>query len=272
MTDTPRPATPVTPVNADPDTDDEIVRRIAGELGAAPWQVRAAVDLLDGGATVPFVARYRKEATGTLDDVQLRTLAERLGYLRDLGERRRAILDSLTQQGVLTAALAAAVAAAETKARLEDIYLPFKPKRRTRAQIAREAGLAPLAENLLAHPERDPAAQAAAFVAPDRGVLDAAAALTGARFILIERFGEHPDLVGELREQLWRRGRLASAVKPGAEAAGSRFADYFSFAEPLARVPSHRALAVFRGEKEEVLVVSVLPGATDPDPLDTAPR
>lgn len=258
-----------------PTADDAIVRLIAEQLGVAPWQVRAAVDLLDGGATVPFVARYRKEVTGTLDDTQLRTLEERLGYLRELGDRRRAILESLAQQGVLTDALAAAIGAAETKARLEDIYLPFKPKRRTRAQIAREAGLGPLADALLSRPERDPVAQAAPFIAPDKGIEDTAAALTGARFILIERFGEEPDLVGELREQLWRRGRLVSAVKAGvettADAAAARFSDYFAFSEPLTRVPSHRALAVFRGEKEDVLTVTVQPESSDRDPLDSSP-
>ncbi|MEP6979769.1 MAG: Tex family protein [Nakamurella sp.] len=253
------------------DGDDEIVRLIAGQLGVSPWQIRAAVDLLDGGATVPFVARYRKEVTGTLDDTQLRTLEERLGYLRELADRRRTIRESLAQQGVLTEALTAAISAAETKARLEDIYLPFRPRRRTRAQIARESGLGPLAEALLARPERDPVAQAAPFVAPDNGVGDTAAALAGARFILIEQFGEEPDLVGELREQLWRRGRLVSAVKPGSEDAGARFADYFAFSEPLSRVPSHRALAVFRGEKEDLLTVTVQPESTDRDPLDHGP-
>lgn len=228
-------------------------QRIADELGVAERQVRAAVELLDGGATVPFIARYRKEATGLLDDTQLRTLEERLRYLRELDERRAAVLESIRGQGKLDEALEAQIMAADSKSRLEDIYLPYKPKRRTRAQIAREAGLAPLAETLLADPGQDPRATAAGFVDEEKGVADAAAALEGARAILIETFAEDADLIGTLREQMWSRGRLVSRVREGQEAAGAKFADYFDFSEPYPKLPSHRILAMFRGEKEGVL-------------------
>ncbi|WP_132257029.1 Tex family protein, partial [Methylobacterium segetis] len=234
-----------------------ITRRIATELGVAEGQVTAAVDLLDGGATVPFIARYRKEATGALDDAQLRSLEERLGYLRELEARRAAILESLREQGKLDAALAARIAQAETKARLEDLYLPFKQKRRTKAQAAREAGLGPLAEALLARPDQSPEAAAKPFVDPAKGIADAESALEGARAILIERFSEEPELVGALRETTWQRGRLGSSVRKGKEAAGEKFADYFDFAEPLTKLPSHRILALFRGEKEEVLDLEI---------------
>ncbi|MFB8776413.1 Tex family protein [Streptomyces broussonetiae] len=227
--------------------------RIAEELGVRERQVRAAVELLDGGSTVPFIARYRKEATEMLDDAQLRTLEERLRYLRELDERRTAILESVREQGKLTEELEARIRGAETKARLEDIYLPFKPKRRTKAQIAREAGLEPLAEGLLTDPTVEPLAAAAAFVDADRGVADPQAALDGARAILTERFGEDADLIGELRERMWTRGRLAAKVREGKEEAGAKFADYFDFAEPFTALPSHRVLAMLRGEKEEVL-------------------
>jgi protein Tex len=237
-----------------------VQERIAGELGVRQHQVRAAIELLDGGATVPFIARYRKEVTGALDDAQLRTLEERLRYLRELEERRAAILESIRTQGKLDDALEAQIMAADTKARLEDIYLPYKPKRRTKAQIAREAGLEPLADTLLADPTRDPQQEAAAFVDADKGVADAAAALDGARAILIERFGEDADLIGELRELVWSRGRLVSRVREGKEEAGAKFADYFDFAEALSALPSHRILAVFRGEKEEVLDVTLEAG------------
>jgi len=237
-----------------------IPRLIATELAVRENQVRAAVDLLDGGATVPFIARYRKEATDGLDDAQLRTLEERLRYLSELEERREAILESIEAQGKLDDALRARIMAADSKARLEDIYLPYKPKRRTKAQIAREAGLEPLADSLLGDPTLGPAATAAAFVDPDRGVADADAALEGARAILTERFAEDADLIGGLRERLWRAGRLTSAVRAGREEAGAKFADYFGFAEAFTTLPSHRILALFRGEKEEVLDVAVDPG------------
>ncbi|MFE2488503.1 Tex family protein [Streptomyces mirabilis] len=227
--------------------------RIAEELGVRERQVKAAVDLLDGGSTVPFIARYRKEATEMLDDAQLRTLEERLRYLRELEERRTAILESVREQGKLTEEVEAQIRGAETKARLEDIYLPFKPKRRTKAQIAREAGLEPLAEGLLGDPSVDPLAAATAFVDADKGVADPQAALDGARSILTERFSEDADLIGELRERMWVRGRLTAKVREGKEEAGAKFADYFDFAEPFKDLPSHRVLAMLRGEKEEVL-------------------
>ncbi|MFJ6842041.1 Tex family protein [Streptomyces griseoluteus] len=230
-----------------------IESRIAGELGVRERQVKAAVELLDGGSTVPFIARYRKEATELLDDAQLRTVEERLRYLRELEERRSAILESVREQGKLTAELEERIRGAETKARLEDIYLPYKPKRRTKAQIAREAGLEPLAEGLLSDPSVEPASAAAAFVDADKGVADAQAALEGARAILAERFSEDADLIGELRERMWKRGRLAARVRDGKEEAGAKFADYFDFTEPFTALPSHRVLAMLRGEKEEVL-------------------
>src|SRR4051812_26314852 len=239
-----------------------ISQRIAGELNAKEWQVQAAIDLLDGGATVPFVARYRKEATGALDDAQLRTLDERLRYLRELEERRKAILDGIEGQGKLDDALQRQILAADTKARLEDLYLPYKPKRRTKAQIAREAGLEPLAEALLARPERDPKQTAEAFVDPQKGIAAADEALEGARAILVARWAEDADLVGQLREAYWRQGRLTSAVRKGKKTEGAKFADYFDFAEPLTRLPSHRILALFRGEKEEVLDLRFEEGRT----------
>jgi protein Tex len=239
-------------------------QRIAEELGVRERQVKAAVDLLDGGSTVPFIARYRKEATEMLDDAQLRTLEERLRYLRELDERRAAILESIRGQGKLDDALEAQILAADSKARLEDIYLPYKPKRRTKAQIAREAGLEPLADGLLGDPTVDPQAAAAAFVDPEKGVADAAAALDGARAILVERFAEDADLIGALREQMWSQGRMAARVRDGKQEAGAKFADYFEFAEPFTKLPSHRILAMFRGEKEQILDLTLEP-AEDPD-------
>nr|WP_304441399.1 Tex family protein [Kineosporia sp. R_H_3] len=236
--------------------------RIAAELDVKAWQVRATVELLDGGSTVPFVARYRKEVTGSLDDAQLRTLEERLQYLRDLEQRRAAVLESVASQGKLDAALAAQIMSAETKSRLEDVYLPFKPKRRTKAMIAREAGLQPLADLLLADPTTDPQAAAAGYVDTDKGVADAQAALDGARSILVETFAEDADLIGELRERLWVKGRLGSTVREGKEESGSKFADYFEFSEPLGKLPSHRILALFRGEKEDVLTLNLEPEET----------
>ncbi|MEU2895772.1 Tex family protein [Streptomyces sp. NPDC001273] len=230
-----------------------IESRIAEELGVRERQVRAAVELLDGGSTVPFIARYRKEATEMLDDAQLRTLEERLRYLRELEERRTAILDSVREQGKLTDELAARIRGAETKARLEDIYLPYKPKRRTKAQIAREAGLEPLAEGLLGDPGVEPLAAAAAFVDAGKGVADPQAALDGARAILTERFSEDADLIGEVRERMWVRGRLAAKVREGKEEEGAKFSDYFDFSEPFTELPSHRILAMLRGEREGVL-------------------
>src|SRR6202041_1402688 len=186
-----------------------INRQIADELGVREQQVEATVALLDGGATVPFVARYRKEITGALDDTQLRTLEERLTYLRELEERRAVVLESIREQGKLDAALEAAILAADNKGRLEDIYLPFKPKRRTKAEIAKEAGLEPLSELLLTQPQNDPQVVAAGFVDADKQVADVAAALDGARAILVERFAEDADLIGALREQMWSNGLMA---------------------------------------------------------------
>ncbi|WP_237478229.1 Tex family protein [Lichenibacterium dinghuense] len=240
-----------------------ILSRIAAELGVRDAQVAAAVALLDGGATVPFVARYRKEATGSLDDAQLRKLEERLGALRDLEDRRAAVLKSLRESGKLAPKLEAAVLAADSRARLEDVYLPYRPKRRTKAEIAREAGLAPLADALLLRPDAAPDALAARFADPAKGVADAGAALDGARAILVERFGEDADLVGSLRETVWKRGRLAAKVRKGKAEAGAKFADYFDFAEAPAKLPSHRVLALFRGEREEVLDLDIRP---EPEP------
>jgi uncharacterized protein len=243
-----------------------IHHKIAEELGVRDGQVTAAVELLDGGATVPFIARYRKEVTGTLDDAQLRTLEERLHYLREMEERRTSILESIESQGKLDDALRAQIMAADSKARLEDIYLPYKPKRRTKAQIAKEAGLEPLADGLLADPTVDPQAAGAAFVNAEAGVPDAAAALDGARAILVERFAEDADLVGSLREQMWSRGRLTAKVRDGKETDGAKFADYFDFSESFTTLPSHRVLAMFRGEKEEVLDLTTDPEEAPADP------
>ena len=240
--------------------------RIAEELGVREQQVAATVELLDGGATVPFVARYRKEITGGLDDAQLRTLEERLTYLRELEERRAVILDSIRDQGKLDAALETAIMAADNKGRLEDIYLPFKPKRRTKAEIAREAGLEPLSELLLTEPQNDPKVIAESFVNADKQVADVAAALDGARSILVERFAEDADLIGTLREQMWSQGQMSSTVRAGKKAEGEKFKDYFEFSEPLHKLPSHRILALFRGEKEEVLDL-----AMQPEPVATTP-
>jgi uncharacterized protein len=234
-----------------------VIQRIATELGVREGQVAAAVELLDGGATVPFIARYRKEATGTLDDAQLRALEERLQYLRELEERRAAILASIEEQGKLTDDLKAQVEAADTKARLEDLYLPYKPKRRTKAQIARENGLQPLADLLLSDPGNDPKTAAAGYLGEN--VADVAAALDGARAILVEQFAEDADLIGTLRERMWSRGELKAQVREGKEDDGKKYSDYFDFAEPFGRLKAHRILAMFRAEKEEVLDLTLDP-------------
>ena len=234
-----------------------IADRIAAELHVRASQVNAAVSLLDLKATVPFIARYRKEATGGLDDTQLRMLEERLIYLRELDDRRAAILKSITEQGKLTVELAAALDDADTKARLEDLYLPYKPKRRTKAQIAREAGLEPLALELLHDPTHVPDQAARSYVNTENGVADVAAALDGARAILMERFAEDAELVGGLRQLVWDRAELASAVVVGKEAEGAKFSDYFNASEPLKQIPSHRALALLRGRKEGFLRLTV---------------
>ena len=227
--------------------------RIAGELAARPAQVLAAIALLDEGATVPFIARYRKEATGGLDDAQLRTLEDRLGYLRELEDRRTAVLKSIDEQGKLTPQLRAAVLGADTKTRLEDLYLPYRPKRRTKAQIAREAGLAPLAQTLLEDPTQDPEQVAAAYVDTAKGVADVKAALDGARQILMEDWAEDAELAGQVRAWLWDNAQLTSTLVPGKEQEGAKFTDYFDFTQPIRDIPSHRALALFRGRKEGVL-------------------
>jgi len=232
-----------------------ISRRLAAELNVRENQVAATIELFDGGATVPFVARYRKEVTGGLDDTQLRLLDERLRYLRELDERRLAIIKSIAEQGKLLPELEAALYAADNKTQLEDLYLPYKPKRRTRAQIAREAGLEPLADRLLADPALDPETEAAAFLC--EAVADVRAALDGARAILIERFAEDGELLGRLREKLWREGELAANVVEGKEEAGAKFSDYFQHREALKDLPSHRALALLRGRNEGVLQLAL---------------
>lgn len=230
-----------------------IAQRIANELAVRLPQVAAAVALLDGGATVPFIARYRKEATGGLDDIQLRSLEERLAYLRELEDRRGAVLKSIDEQGKLSEALKASILAAETKTRLEDLYLPYKPKRRTKAQIAREAGLEPLALALLAEPGLSPESEALAYVNTELGVNDVAEALEGAKQILMENFAEDAGLVGSLRDHLWQHALLVSSLVSGKDQEGAKFSDYFEFSEALNKIPSHRALALFRGRKEGVL-------------------
>ncbi|UGA44723.1 RNA-binding transcriptional accessory protein [Bradyrhizobium quebecense] len=242
----------------------KIHHQIAQELGVRDEQVEAAVTLLDGGATVPFIARYRKELTGALDDAQLRTLEERLTYLRELEERRTAVLNSIREQGKLDAALEAQIMAADSKGRLEDIYLPYKPKRRTKAEIAKEAGLEPLADLLLTQPQNDPNEAASPFVNAEKQVADVAAALDGARAILVERFAEDADLIGALREEMWSNGIMASTVRTGKKTEGEKFKDYFDFSEPLPKLPSHRILALFRGEKEEILDLAIKPEAQEP--------
>ncbi|POY03044.1 RNA-binding transcriptional accessory protein [Mycobacterium kansasii] len=244
-----------------------VTARLAEELAVEEAHVAAAVGLLDGGATVPFIARYRKEATGGLDDGQLRTLAERLQYLRELDERRAAVLASIREQGKLTDELRAALLSADTKSRVEDIYLPYKPKRRTKAQIAREAGLEPLADRLLSDPGLVPEAAAAAFVCADVGdAADVAAALEGARHIMVERAAEDAELVGAIREKFWAQGTLGSAPwsqDVAKSAAAQNFRDYFGFSESLQTMPSHRVLAVLRGEKEKILALTFDGGADD---------
>jgi uncharacterized protein len=232
---------------------DKINQRIATELAVGVGQVSAAVELLGEGATVPFIARYRKEKTGGLDDTQLRKLDERLGYLRELEERRVTVLKSIEEQGKLTPELSRSITAAQTKVELEDLYAPYKPKRRTKAQIAREAGLEPLSDALLANPSLDPATEAAKYVDAGKGVADVKAALDGARHILIERIGESASLVGTLREWEWSEGVLRSTVEKAKAEEGAKFSDYFDFAQPIKDLPSHRALAMLRGRNEGVL-------------------
>ncbi|MCW0405487.1 Tex family protein [Xanthomonas sacchari] len=239
----------------------QIANTIAAEIGAQPAQARAAIALLDEGASVPFIARYRKEVTGGLDDTQLRNLEVRLTYLRELEERRTAVLASIAEQGKLSDELRAEIVAADTKSRLEDLYLPYKPKRRTRAQIAREAGLEPLADGLLADPSQVPETFAAGFVDADKGVADVKAALEGARAILMERWGEDAALVGELRTWLGEVGVIRARVAEGKEQEGAKYRDYFDHAEALAKIPSHRLLALFRARREEIVYLELDPGS-----------
>ena len=256
-----------------------IEQRLALELAAKPVQVAAAVALLDEGATVPFIARYRKEVTGGLDDTQLRLLEERLRYLRELEDRRAAIVASIEEQGKMTPALLDAITHAEDKTRLEDLYLPYKPKRRTKAQIAVEAGLLPLADALLANPLLTPETEAAAYIKPafttdngdNPGVPDAKAALDGARQILMERFAEDATLLQSLREYLNDHGVVESKVVPGKEEAGEKFADYFDYSETLSTIPSHRALALFRGRREEMLTVTLRLDSEEEKPTWASP-
>ncbi|XQA76249.1 Tex family protein [Xanthomonas sacchari] len=239
----------------------QIANTIAAEIGAQPAQARAAIALLDEGASVPFIARYRKEVTGGLDDTQLRNLEVRLTYLRELEERRAAVLASIAEQGKLSDELRAEIVAADTKSRLEDLYLPYKPKRRTRAQIAREAGLEPLADGLLADPSQVPETFAAGFVDADKGVADVKVALEGARAILMERWGEDAALVGELRTWLGEVGVIRARVAEGKEQEGAKYRDYFDHAEALAKIPSHRLLALFRARREEIVYLELDPGS-----------
>ncbi len=242
-----------------------IEQRLAQELSAKPAQVAAAIALMDEGATVPFIARYRKEATGGLDDTQLRLLEDRLGYLRELEERRKAIVSSIEEQGKMTPELLKAIMLAEDKTRLEDLYLPYKVKRRTKAQIALEAGLEPLANDLLANPMLEPEVEAVKYIkeaftsdqGDNPGVVDTKAALEGARQILMERFAEDAGLVQSLRTYLQDHGVVESKVIAGKEQEGEKFADYFDYSEPVAAIPSHRALALFRGRREQMLMVNL---------------
>ncbi|WP_150046200.1 MULTISPECIES: Tex family protein [Methylomonas] len=241
----------------------DVIQRIAQELSAHPNQVAAAVELLDAGATVPFIARYRKEATGGLDDTQLRNLEERLLYLRELNARRDSILDSIRSQGKLTQELEQAILAAETKTLLEDLYLPYKPKRRTKAQIAREAGLEPLADALLLDRNLIPEQVAQSYIDAGKGVPDIAAALDGARQIIMERISEDAELITELRERIWNNGILESTLTSGKETEAAKFKDYFDYREAINKIPSHRALALFRGRNEDLLTLSLKPAEHD---------
>ncbi len=242
--------------------DERITARLAQEIGTRTQQVTAAIGLLDSGATVPFIARYRKEATGGLDDAQLRQLEERLRYHREMEERRATILAAIDEQGALTDALRKQIEAADTKARLEDLYRPYMKKRRTKAQIAREAGLEPLAQALLADPALEPEAEAARYIDAEAGVADASAALEGARQILMETFAEDPELAGALREHAWQRGHLQSQLRtrldPEKEELAAKFSDYHDSVEPVRKIPSHRALAMLRGQSEEILSLHVV--------------
>ena len=250
----------------------DVIQRIAEELSVNGKQVSAAVALLDEGATVPFIARYRKEVTGGLDDTQLRQLEERLSYLRELNERRKTILDSIRAQDKLTPELEKAVNEADTKTLLEDLYLPYKPKRRTKAQIAREAGLEPLADALLTDRSLIPEQIAANYIDAEKGVPDTVAALDGARQIIMERISEDADLLAELRERIWKNGVLHATVVIGKEQAAEKFKDYFDYQEAINKIPSHRALALFRGRNEDLLSLTLKPAADDKEEHDICAR
>ena len=243
----------------------DINQRIAEELSVRTQQVAAVVALLNEGSTIPFIARYRKEATGGLDDTQLRKLEERLAYLRELNDRRLSILDSIRTQGKLTAELEQSILQADTKTLLEDLYLPYKPKRRTKAQIAREAGLEPLADELLANRDLIPDRAASAYVNVDKGVADIATALDGARQIIMERVAEDAELLSEFRERIWSKGIMHAAVVSGKEQAAAKFQDYFDYLEAINKIPSHRALALFRGRNEDLLTIALKPAEQDQD-------
>jgi len=243
----------------------DVIQRIAQELSVNSKQVSAAVALLDEGATVPFISRYRKEVTGGLDDTQLRQLEERLGYLRELNERRKTILDSISSQDKLTPELEKAIKEAETKTLLEDLYLPYKPKRRTKAQIAREAGLEPLADALLNDRSLIPDEIATTYIDEEKGVPDIAAALDGARQIIMERISENAELLAELRERVWQKGFIHATVITGKEQTAEKFKDYFDYQEAINKIPSHRALALFRGRNEDLLSLTLKPGAEEKD-------
>ncbi len=249
-----------------------IEKKIAQELQVQPEQVKAAIALLDEGATVPFIARYRKEATEGLDDAQLRNLEERLLYLRELEQRRKRILESISSQGKLTPELEQSIQEADSKAHLEDLYLPYKPKRRTKAQIAREAGLEPLARALLENPQQPPEHQAQAFINAEKGIENAQIALDGARQILMETFAEDAELAGELREYLWQRAVVQARLIPGKEQEGRKFSDYFDYQEPIRKIPSHRALALFRGQSLGILSLHLLVDADHPAPTPCESR
>ncbi len=236
-----------------------INQNLANELSVHVNQINAAVTLLDEGATVPFIARYRKEVTGGLDDTQLRLLEERLGYLRELEARRTVILASISEQGKLTSELEAAINEAETKTLLEDLYLPFKPKRRTKAQIAREAGLEPLMQEILQNRNVSLEELAAKYINAEKGIADVAAALEGARQIIMEDLSENAPLLADLREQVWQQGVMYVHVVAGKEAEAEKFKDYFDYREPLQKMPSHRILAMLRGRNEECLVLTMQP-------------
>ncbi|MCK5121634.1 MAG: RNA-binding transcriptional accessory protein, partial [Methylococcales bacterium] len=241
----------------------DVIQHISKELAVNIKQVEAAVTLLDEGATVPFISRYRKEVTGGLDDQQLRILDERLSYLRELNSRRETILESIASQGKLTPALEKAIKQADTKTLLEDLYLPYKPKRRTKAQIAKEAGLEPLADAIIQNRNLIPENVATDYLNPEQNINDATAALDGAKQIIMERISEDAELLSELRERIWNKGVMHSVVAKGKEVEAEKFKDYFDYQEAINKIPSHRALALFRGRNEDLLNLTLKPANDD---------